>query len=154
MLDPSAGVLIQGVDSQAVLIGVDDRQQLFAEENPLAGADQALEDGILNALTEVFTSLRHLAEATASRRGCRADVVGDQVKHNWRSIRLAEDARGIAVRVASEVTEPTEVGEIKSAYTGNGGKLTYKQIEDDPRWNLRKANGNTAYRIVNRPVVR
>ncbi len=55
-------------------------------------------------------------------------------------------------RVASEVTEPTEVAAIKAAYKGNGGTLSYKQIEDDPRWNLRKANGNTAYRIVNRPV--
>ena len=55
-------------------------------------------------------------------------------------------------RVASEVTDPAEVAAIKNAYKGNGGTLSYKQIEDDPRFNLRKANGNTAYRIVKRTM--
>jgi hypothetical protein len=51
-------------------------------------------------------------------------------------------------RVASQVTDPTETKAIWEAYKGNGGALSYEQIEKDPRFNLRHANGNTAYRIV------
>lgn len=51
-------------------------------------------------------------------------------------------------RVASEVTDPTEMEAIWSAYKRNGGTLSFQQIERDPKFNLRQANGNTAYRII------
>ena len=67
--------------------------------------------------------------------------------------KVAVAGRGeIAGRVASEVIDPIEVAEIKAAYKGNGGSMSYKQIEDNPRFRLRAANGNTAYRIVKRTV--
>ena len=53
-------------------------------------------------------------------------------------------------RVASQVTNPAEVAAIRAAYRGNGGSLSYEQIEGDPRFNLRKANGSTAFRIIKR----
>ena len=86
VLDPVSGVFVQGVDAKAVLLRVNNRQQFFAEENPLARTDQALEDRILNPLTEVFTGLRRVTEATASCGGRRGHVVGNQVKHILRSI--------------------------------------------------------------------
>ena len=51
-------------------------------------------------------------------------------------------------RVASEVTDPTEMEAIWAAYKKNGGTLSFQQIERDPRFNLRDANGNTALRII------
>ncbi len=53
-------------------------------------------------------------------------------------------------RVASEVTDPTEMEAIWAAYKKNGGTLSFQQIERDPRFNLRPANGNTAFRIIKR----
>jgi hypothetical protein len=51
-------------------------------------------------------------------------------------------------RVASQVTDPAEIEAIWRAYKGNGGTHSFKQLEEDPRHNLRKANGNTAFRVV------
>ncbi len=51
-------------------------------------------------------------------------------------------------RDASEVTDPTEMEVIWAAYKRNGGTLSFQQIERDPRFNLRAANGNTAFRII------
>ena len=51
-------------------------------------------------------------------------------------------------RVASQVTDPSEIEAIWRAYKGNGGTLSFKQLEDEPKHNLRKANGNTAFRVV------
>ena len=51
-------------------------------------------------------------------------------------------------RVASEVTDPAEMEAIWAAYKKNGGALSFQQIERDPRFNLRDANGNTALRII------
>ena len=53
-------------------------------------------------------------------------------------------------RAATEVGDPVEVAEIKAAYKGNGGTLSFKQIEAEPRFNLRAAHGSTAYRIIKR----
>jgi len=55
-------------------------------------------------------------------------------------------------RVASEVTDPAEIQAIHAAYRGNGGTMSFKQIEADPKFNLRDANGNTAFRIIKRAV--
>ena len=81
VLDPISGVFVQRVDAKAVLVRLDNRQQFFAEKDPLARTDQALEDRILNSLTEVFTGLRCMPKATAPRGGCRGNVVGNHVKH-------------------------------------------------------------------------
>jgi hypothetical protein len=53
-------------------------------------------------------------------------------------------------REASEVTDLDEVKAIWSAYRGNGGALSYEQIEKDAKFNLRAANGTTAFRICKR----
>jgi len=50
-------------------------------------------------------------------------------------------------RTPPKVTNPAEIKAVWEAYRGNGGTLNYGQIEDDPRFNLRRANGNTAWRI-------
>jgi hypothetical protein len=51
-------------------------------------------------------------------------------------------------RVASEVNDPTEMEAIWAAYKRNSGTLSFQQIERDPKFHLRQANGNTAYRII------
>ena len=56
-------------------------------------------------------------------------------------------------RVASEVTDPAEMEAIWAAYKKNGGTLSFQQIERDPRFNLRDANGNTALRIIKKFAV-
>jgi MoxR-like ATPase len=53
-------------------------------------------------------------------------------------------------RVASEITDPSEMEAIWAAYKKNGGTLSFQQIERDPRFNLRQSNGNTAFRIIKR----
>src|SRR3954466_3505247 len=44
VLDPRSDVLVQGIDAKAVLLGIDDREKPFTQEDPLGRADQALED--------------------------------------------------------------------------------------------------------------
>jgi cobaltochelatase CobS len=61
---------------------------------------------------------------------------------------IASPAATKGGRVASEVTDPREIEAIWRAYKGNGGTQSYKQMEADPRFDLRPANGNTAYRVV------
>jgi hypothetical protein len=53
-------------------------------------------------------------------------------------------------RTAKEVTAAAEIARIRKAYKGNGGSLSYEGIELDRSFNLRQANGMTAYRICNR----
>jgi hypothetical protein len=48
------------------------------------------------------------------------------------------------------VTDLLEMEAIWAAYKKNGGTLSFQQIERDPKFNLRDANGNTAYRIIKR----
>jgi hypothetical protein len=55
-----------------------------------------------------------------------------------------------AGRVASEVTDAETVNRVCSLYKGNGGTMTYDQIEEQADLNLRKSNGMTAYRIIQR----
>ena len=51
-------------------------------------------------------------------------------------------------RVATEVSDLAEIKAIAAAYRGNGGPYSYEQIEKDPKFHLRNAHGNTAYRII------
>ena len=53
-------------------------------------------------------------------------------------------------RMAREVTDPAEIERIWKAYKGNGGKLSFKQIEQDNSFGLKQTNGMTAYRICKR----
>jgi hypothetical protein len=64
------------------------------------------------------------------------------------SAAMAGATGAITGRTATEVTDPAEMKTIWSAYRGNGGACSYQQIELNPAFNLRVANGNTAYRIV------
>jgi MoxR-like ATPase len=64
-----------------------------------------------------------------------------------KSPRASRSTSGVG-RVASEITDPSEMAEIWAAYKKNGGALSFQQIERDPRFNLRPANGNTAFRII------
>ena len=47
VLDARPGVLVERVDAEAVLFGVDDLKEPVAEEYPFRGANQALEDRLL-----------------------------------------------------------------------------------------------------------
>jgi hypothetical protein len=49
-----------------------------------------------------------------------------------------------------KTAKPEELVAIFAAYRGNGGPLSYEGIEKDSRFNLRLANGCTAYRIIKR----
>jgi hypothetical protein len=65
-----------------------------------------------------------------------------------KKVRLArqEDAPG---RTATQVKDPAEIAKICALYKGNGGTMTFKEIENTPEFNLRQTNGMTAYRIIN-----
>jgi hypothetical protein len=65
-------------------------------------------------------------------------------------LRMEDEDRNQAGRVASEVTDAETVQKVWSLYKGNGGKMTYAEIEEVAKLNLRKANGMTAYRIIQR----
>lgn len=57
---------------------------------------------------------------------------------------------GVGGRSSSMVTDHEEMKAIWKAYRGNGGTLSYEGVEKDPKFNLKVANGNTAYRIIQR----
>jgi len=65
-------------------------------------------------------------------------------------LRMGDEDRKQAGRVASEVTDPETVQKVWSLYRGNGGSMTYEEIENVATLNLRKSNGMTAYRIIQR----
>src|SRR3954468_13197930 len=46
VLDPTPGVLVERVDAEAVRGWVDDLQETVPQQDPLGGADEALEDGL------------------------------------------------------------------------------------------------------------
>lgn len=74
---------------------------------------------------------------------------GDAIDRTRKTPRASRTSPGVG-RVASEVADPTEMAAIWAAYKKNGGTLSFQQIELDPRFKLRKANGNTAFRIIKR----
>ncbi len=49
-------------------------------------------------------------------------------------------------RTSSKVTDPREMESIFNDYKKNGGALSFSQLEE--KYNLRKANGMNAYRVV------
>jgi len=51
-------------------------------------------------------------------------------------------------RLASQVNSVDEIRAIFAAYRGNGGTMSYEQIER--HFQLKETNGMTAYRIVQR----
>jgi len=53
-------------------------------------------------------------------------------------------------RKAKQVTDPAEMEAIWKSYRGNGGTMTYDEIEFVEAFNLKWANGMTAYRICKR----
>jgi len=69
----------------------------------------------------------------------KAEAKGDEAK--------AETPTGGA-RTSSGVTDPKEMREIWRAYKGNGGAMSFEEIEKDPRFNLRVSRGMNAYRII------
>jgi len=79
----------------------------------------------------------------------RQSSAGDAIGRTKKTPRASRTSPGVG-RVASEVADPTEMEAIWSAYKKNGGTLSFQQIEFDPRFNLRQANGNTAFRIIKR----
>ena len=50
-------------------------------------------------------------------------------------------------RTASKITDKAEVARIAAMYKGNGGTMTFEEIEELVDLDLRKAKGMTAYRI-------
>ena len=53
-----------------------------------------------------------------------------------------------AGRVASQVTDADTIRRISALYKGNGGSMSYEEIEKVADLNLRQSNGMTAYRII------
>jgi len=79
----------------------------------------------------------------------RQSQTGNTIGPTKKTPRASRTSSGVG-RVASEVTDPAEMEAIWAAYKKNGGTLSFQQIEFDPRFNLRQANGNTAFRIIKR----
>ena len=80
-VDLALVVLIQLIDPKAILLCIDDREELMSKAYELRGIDEALEDRGLDSLPVVLADAGYLAEAFSSR-GCRCgDNVGDEEIH-------------------------------------------------------------------------
>ena len=80
-MDLALVVLIQLIDPKAILLCIDNREELMAEAYELCGIDEALEDRGLDSLAVVLADAGYLAEAFSSRRCRRGDIVGDEDIH-------------------------------------------------------------------------
>ena len=81
VLDSTPPATPKHVETQTVLGGVNEIQQVQAEPRPLLPSDLALEDRILDALAEVQTLLGHLSEATPTRTTGGRNVIGYKNHH-------------------------------------------------------------------------
>ena len=70
-------LIAEAVKPQAVRFGLDERSELCLQCNILRGGQQALENGVLYALTVVYAFLGDFAETLFSGGGLRVDVVGN-----------------------------------------------------------------------------
>ena len=80
-VDLALVVLIQLVDPKAILLCIDNREELMAEAYELRGIDEALEDRGLDSLAVILADAGYLAEAFSSRGCRRGDIVGDEDIH-------------------------------------------------------------------------
>ena len=65
-VDLALVVLIQLIDPKAILLCIDDREELMAKTYELSGIDEALEDRGLDSLAVVLADAGYLAEAFSS----------------------------------------------------------------------------------------
>lgn len=69
----------------------------------------------------------------------------DRFERVWKT---ALDRIAAGPRVSGDVTDAKEIAIIGKAYVKNGGTMTFPEIELHKPFNLKPANGMTAYRIV------
>jgi len=92
-----------------------------------------------------------LVESPEVRKGIRAGIeaiFGRRVIVGRNNSKTSAGA-GSFGRAASEVDD-SELEAIWAAHKRNGGTLSYEQIEKDTTFNLRRCNGMTAYRLIQR----
>jgi len=83
VFDPSLPVAAKKVEPKAVLVGVGFVDELLSQVRPLRGIDQALEDGVLDPLTEVLTDFRNVSQAASAFFAFGVHVVGDKNHHGF-----------------------------------------------------------------------
>lgn len=62
--------------------------------------------------------------------------------------KTAASVLGAVLRTSAEIVDLEEMKRVWKAYKKNGGKLTFVEIEEDHSFNLKWANGMTAWRII------
>lgn len=81
MFDSRLPVCAEAIEAQAIGFRVDFIDEHLSEVCPLGGCDEALEDGVLHALAEVFAHLCDVLEASAAGFGFDAYVVCNEHHH-------------------------------------------------------------------------
>lgn len=81
MLDAVLGMTTEVVESQAVLRRIDKIAEFVLEGGPLIGCDEALEDGVLNALAVIQALFGHSGESSLAGLVFCGDIVGNEYKH-------------------------------------------------------------------------
>ena len=74
-------VFVQLIDPKAILLCIDNREELMAKAYELRGIDETLEDRGLDSLAVVLADAGYLAKAFSSRGCRRGDIVGDEDIH-------------------------------------------------------------------------
>lgn len=80
-VDLALVVFIQLIDPKAILLCIDNREELIAKTYELRGIDEALENRGLDSLAVVLADAGYLAEAFSSGGCRRGDIVGDEDIH-------------------------------------------------------------------------
>jgi hypothetical protein len=82
VFDPVLPMFSEKVKAQTILFGINLVDQALAELRPLGRVHEALEDGLLHALTKVAAFLGDVAESFPALRCFRINVVGHNHKHD------------------------------------------------------------------------
>src|SRR5438552_333103 len=82
MFDPAFPIIAQVVEADTVLCPIRLREEPGAEACEQGGIQPALEDGILNSLSMVFTDFRDAAQSSLSRGRLRIHVICHYNEHH------------------------------------------------------------------------
>lgn len=104
VFDPPLPLVAEEVEAKAVLRGCDLGEEVGAEADPLGGVDEALEDGILDALPAIFAQAGNAAQTAAAGFFACADVVADEDEHRL----LPPEEGGVGVEATADVAGEQE----------------------------------------------
>jgi hypothetical protein len=89
MLESFGGPLVQKIETQRVLLGVDFLKKPIFEQHPFLVANYTFKDRVLYALSVIFTASGNSSESAAAGFVNSAYVVGYEDNHGVISARLS-----------------------------------------------------------------